>query len=57
MQPLPEGGLWMARREYEASPFLRNFSGNPKVGAGAIFELSRVLNAFYEDVKGENTLL
>ena len=28
----------------------------PNVGAGAIFELSRVLNAFYEDVKGEDLL-
>jgi len=28
----------------------------PKVGAGAIFELSRVLNAFYQDVKGEDLL-
>ena len=30
------------------------FSEN--VGAGAIFEVSRILNAFYEDVKGEDLL-
>ena len=29
---------------------------NEKVGAGAIFEMSRILNAFYEEVRGETYL-
>ena len=29
---------------------------NDRVGAGAIFEMSRILNAFYEDVRGEEYL-
>lgn len=29
---------------------------NDRVGAGAIFELSRILNGFYEEVKGEELL-
>lgn len=29
---------------------------NDRVGAGAIFEMGRILNAFYEDVKGEEFL-
>lgn len=29
---------------------------NDRVGAGAIFELSRILNAFYEEVRGEEFL-
>ncbi len=29
---------------------------NDRVGAGAIFEMSRILNGFYEDVKGEDYL-
>lgn len=29
---------------------------NERVGAGAIFELSRILNGFYEEVKGEDLL-
>jgi glutamate carboxypeptidase len=29
---------------------------NDRVGAGAIFEMSRILNAFYEEVRGEESL-
>lgn len=29
---------------------------NDRVGAGAVFEMSRILNAFYEEVKGEEYL-
>ena len=29
---------------------------NENIGAGAIFEMSRILNAFYEEVRGEEYL-